>query len=137
MSVYFITCRDASAVKIGKADDPRARLQQLQCACPMPLKLEAVFPGGADAESALHRVFDSARIHREWFIITAEIEQYIADSPPIEQDYARKAKLRRRCQISPLWIIARHDPEVAREIIGDRVASGDLHFPFRTEERAA
>jgi hypothetical protein len=74
VSVYFVTCREANAVKIGCSVDPHARLPEIQWGCPLPLTLEAVMPGNNSEERRLHRWYADDRIHGEWFTITPMIE---------------------------------------------------------------
>lgn len=81
MSVYFITCREANAVKIGHSVDPYGRLPEIQLGCPLPCVLEAILPGGAPRENELHKYFSSDRIRGEWFTITEMIEIMIQANP--------------------------------------------------------
>ncbi len=77
MSVYFATCREANAVKIGSSTEPEVRLGEIQWGCPLLLTLEAILPGGIEEEFALHRRFSDDRIRGEWFTITDHIELVI------------------------------------------------------------
>lgn len=81
MSVYFVTCRQASAVKIGYSGDASIRIREIQTGCPMPVKLEAVLPGQIEDERALHARFADVRLCGEWFTITPMIEAIIAANP--------------------------------------------------------
>lgn len=81
MSVYFITCREANAVKIGHSRDPQLRLKEVQCGCPFEAKLEALHPGASQEERAYHGRFADAHIRGEWFRITPVIETIIANNP--------------------------------------------------------
>lgn len=80
MSVYFVTCRAANAVKIGYSVEPRARLPEIQWGCPLPLTLEAVMPGDASEERRLHRWFVDDRITGEWFRLSEMIELIIKNN---------------------------------------------------------
>jgi hypothetical protein len=82
MSVYFITCRQANAVKIGNSLDPHARLSEMQTGCPHELRLEGMVAGEYAVENDLHARFADAHIRREWFALTREIEALIAANPP-------------------------------------------------------
>lgn len=86
MSVYFVTCREANAVKIGFSVEPRARLPEIQWGCPLPLTLEAILQGDQQEERRLHRWFADERITGEWFRITDMIELLIKNNavPPLE-----------------------------------------------------
>ena len=81
MSVYFATCREANAVKIGSSIEPHQRLVELQAYCPLLLTLEAVLPGGREEEQTFHRRFEDERIRGEWFTITEMMELIIAANP--------------------------------------------------------
>jgi hypothetical protein len=74
MSVYFITCREVDAVKIGYSGDPHGRLPEIQTGCPLPLTLEAMTPGTKEHERQLHQRFADDRLHGEWFRLTDIIE---------------------------------------------------------------
>lgn len=80
MSVYFVTCREANAVKIGFSVEPRARLPEIQWGCPLPLTLEAVMPGDHQEERRLHRWFAEERITGEWFQLSEIIELVIKNN---------------------------------------------------------
>jgi hypothetical protein len=80
VSVYFVTCREANAVKIGFSVEPRARLPEIQWGCPLPLTLEAVLPGDHQEEARLHRWFADDRITGEWFRLTEMIELIIKNN---------------------------------------------------------
>lgn len=63
--IYVIKCR--SFVKIGRAVDVQNRFRDLQSANPFQLSLIAVFFGGAELETAIHKRFRSSRHQDEWF----------------------------------------------------------------------
>lgn len=87
MSVYFVTCREANAVKIGSSGDPRLRLKEIQWGCPLEVTLEAILPGAAEDEHAFHARFADDRIRLEWFSLTPMIEAIIAANPlPAEEE---------------------------------------------------
>jgi hypothetical protein len=81
MSVYFITCRDAGAVKIGSSGDPRLRLKEVQLGCPLEAKLEGLHHGSFEEEHSYHRRFADDRLRGEWFTLTPTIEAIIAANP--------------------------------------------------------
>lgn len=64
--VYVI--QDSSgAVKIGKANNPVARLSELQCGNPYPLTLRAVVVAYYGTEETLHYLWARYRVRGEWF----------------------------------------------------------------------
>lgn len=71
--VYVIAWSPRGPTKIGKADDPIQRLNDLQVACPFRLRLyfaaqmAAIF--AIEMESTLHAKLDDHRMLGEWFKI--------------------------------------------------------------------
>jgi hypothetical protein len=94
MSVYFITCRDLSMVKIGWAFEPRSRISALQGGNPYPLVIEALLDGEREVEAQVHERFADHRVRAEWFHLSPAIEAVIeanrVDLPKLTQ---REAKL--------------------------------------------
>lgn len=73
--VYFIS-DGLGHVKIGKADDPKQRLKQLQTSNPCELKLLEIIEvekskfhnfDAIDFENELHHLFKEHKIRAEWF----------------------------------------------------------------------
>lgn len=83
MSVYFITCRDLGVVKIGYAENPYSRLNNIRVACPVEVELELILEGSFAEEKALHRLLKEYRVRGEWFLITPAIESLIANPPSL------------------------------------------------------
>lgn len=77
--VYFIEAIGAAAVKIGTAADLKKRLNTLQTASPMPLRVLGTTPGGRDAEQTLHRRFAHLKLRGEWFRAEPELLSFIRD----------------------------------------------------------
>jgi hypothetical protein len=82
--VYFVQAGDESRVKIGKANNVRARLTQLQSeanrlAVNFRLKLLCVVQGGLREERSLHKKFASLRVNRrnEWFWLRDELLEFL------------------------------------------------------------
>ncbi len=70
--VYFIYNSDSQAIKIGQAKDVQKRLDNLQVANPVELKLLKKIalqdlPSARRLESELHDRFSDLHIHGEWF----------------------------------------------------------------------
>jgi hypothetical protein len=116
MSVYFITCREANAVKIGSSHDPHKRLREVQWGCPLEVALEGVWPGNREAEFELHRRFADDRLRGEWFTISPTLDDIIAAAtvPPVP---AKPAK-RDPKALSPITeqLLARHAQRQALEV---------------------
>lgn len=66
MAVYFIRAGDGP-VKIGTADDPKARMRELQCGNYLDLTLVRVIDGNSPEERWLHRHYEPFHIRGEWF----------------------------------------------------------------------
>lgn len=131
MSVYFITAREVGRVKIGCAFDPHQRFEKIQAMSPCELKLEAILKGSHAEERAIHKLFCEERIRGEWFELTDEIEAVILANPA-----PRKLSEKEMRELMP------HKPpkndferDELREI-KRRLATGDIHFPFRMKETA-
>ena len=74
--VYFISCSDPWAVKIGfTCKEPESRLRQLQTGCPSQLTLLGWYPAGRDEERRLHDMLEPFRLSGEWFAIAMELDQ--------------------------------------------------------------
>lgn len=65
--VYFIQAEHGGPVKIGQAQDPRARLRELQCGNPDRLVIRSVILAEQETERSLHVAWASARVRGEWF----------------------------------------------------------------------
>jgi hypothetical protein len=148
MSVYFVTCRKANAVKIGCSVDPHGRLPEIQSGCPIPLKLEATLPGLHAEEKAMHWRFSEHRIHGEWFTLAPEIELVIAANPaPDPPRRGPKGAVVRHRTITPIldakqaarlgkpFPIGPSETDLAagRRCLAHREAAGDITFPFRAK----
>ncbi len=73
MAVYFIRNSRTCSVKIGKSDNPRQRLSDLQTGNEDPLEIILELPGAEMVEQQLHAYFDGSRIRGEWFKETPEL----------------------------------------------------------------
>ncbi len=103
--VYVI--RWESVVKIGTTWSLTDRLKALQVASPVRLEVDHVVRGGIREERALHRLFDSRRLHGEWFRLSREevapvvsaMEAVPVVAPAVEDECSRcaPAKACRRC----------------------------------------
>lgn len=77
MAVYFIQAGDGGEIKIGTAQNPWARLKELQTGNGKQLRLLAVVPGGPREEGELHDRFRAHGIRGEWFAPHAEIITFV------------------------------------------------------------
>ena len=82
--VYFIG-GDETPIKIGFSAHPQSRLNGLQTAHWVKLRILAAVRGTKEDEAAYHRMFASLRMSGEWFErhpdILAEIERLTSPSP--------------------------------------------------------
>jgi hypothetical protein len=76
--IYFV--RSFGQVKIGHAKNPAARVRTMQIGSRHPLRLVAMIPGGQEKEAELHKRFAKDRAAGEWFRITDELTQFIAEA---------------------------------------------------------
>lgn len=74
--VYFIQAPNR-LIKIGKSNNPKQRLKDLQHMSPVHLKIKRVIKGGLRLEHALHVYFKHLRKHGEWFEPNYELKQFI------------------------------------------------------------
>lgn len=65
--VYFVQRDDDGPIKVGFANDPDARLSELQVGCPDELNLVGFIHGTARDEKRLHAMLAPGRIRGEWF----------------------------------------------------------------------
>ena len=63
--IYFIRCK--GFVKIGRSDDPEARLLAMRTGNPLDLELLRTVPGGASEERHFHKKFRDQHHRFEWF----------------------------------------------------------------------
>lgn len=74
--VYFIQAPNG-LVKIGKSNNPKQRLKNLQHMSPVRLEMKRTIRGGLYLEHALHKYFKHLRKHGEWFKPDYELKQFI------------------------------------------------------------
>jgi hypothetical protein len=73
--VYFIYC--AGRVKIGRAMDVSARLNQISTGSPFRPTLILAVSGSLSAEAEVHARFAQDRVHREWFKLSDHLRRYL------------------------------------------------------------
>lgn len=67
--VYILHAEGSDLYKIGRAKNVKTRMKQLSTGTPYPLKLIKAIPSDdyEKLETDLHCLFDSRRIHNEWY----------------------------------------------------------------------
>lgn len=75
--VYFIQPVDGGPVKIGKSEDPRKRLREIQTGHPAKLQIVGLIDGDESLERELHRKFAHLRLEGEWFALENDLLEYI------------------------------------------------------------
>lgn len=78
-SVVYFVGNETGSVKIGWTTDLRRRMAQLRTGTPGALQVLAWTPGGEVLERHFHSAFKHARLAREWFRRTPEIDALIAE----------------------------------------------------------
>jgi hypothetical protein len=75
--VYLISAGDY--LKIGKTsgESPISRMNALQTANPVKLKMEAYFVGGIKEEKELHKRFKHLHARGEWFKFDMELREFV------------------------------------------------------------
>jgi len=81
MHVYFIQQINGGPIKIGKANDPLARLKILQAGNPNQLVLIGVCKASHMGEKLFHKLFDKYSLGREWFEPCEELLIFLDNLP--------------------------------------------------------
>lgn len=76
-SIYFAVAGEH--VKIGFATDVGSRMQSLRTGNHQTIRIEESFTSYQAAEKLLHKHFKADRVRGEWFKLTYEIEELMAD----------------------------------------------------------
>jgi hypothetical protein len=113
--VYLIGNEANAHVKIGRSIDVRARLVALQAMSPVRLTLLWQTLGGAELEAALHRRFESRRMHGEWFDFPGcdPVDQIVRVLPEVT------AKIQRAQRFGGTRTVARLDAELEATLPDD------------------
>ena len=74
--IYVIT--DGDNMKIGKSNNPKSRLSQLQTGNSRVLKIEKQFPGGLEEEKQLHQELSAYRKKNEWFLMSERTMEIVS-----------------------------------------------------------
>lgn len=76
---YLYVIIGIDCAKIGRSLNPRQRLRELQAGHDTDLELVAAVPCHDSLEAALHERFKHLKRKGEWFALTEELAQFIAD----------------------------------------------------------
>lgn len=80
MPVYFIRpIGQRGPVKIGCANFPLKRLDDLMAWSPFPLEVVATVDGDLSLERRLHGIFAASHTHKEWFAPSVELDSLIGE----------------------------------------------------------
>jgi hypothetical protein len=97
MPVYFIRwAAHKGPIKIGWADDPEARLAQIQNMSPVPLIILNTLDCEPEQEFALHYHFAHLRLYGEWFKPKKELLRFVEnpcrviDRRPVKPVFERR-----------------------------------------------
>lgn len=96
MPVYLIRAGEDGPVKIGKADDPKGRLLDLQTGHYEDLMLLRVWNGDLPEERSLHTQFKHLHIAREWFRFDPgmlDAEPLVALPAPLKPKRKRRSSI--------------------------------------------
>lgn len=77
MAVYLINERGTDRYKIGVSSDPERRLSGMQTSNAGVLDLIHTWPGGLEAEKAVHEEFDDLRLSGEWFALDKTVLPHV------------------------------------------------------------
>lgn len=100
--VYFIQAGADGPIKIGVADDPEKRLNELQIGNHAELFLRARRPGGLELERELHARFWNTRVRGEWFADTPGLDDAITEALHFETLEAIHGALCPVCEMRPI-----------------------------------
>jgi len=75
--VYFIEAPSIKLIKIGRTQDVKKRISELQVGSPVPLRLLGVVPGDSAMEKQIQDKFKHLRKHGEWFRESVQLLEYI------------------------------------------------------------
>ncbi len=81
--VYFIATHDCRYVKIGTTTRIVSRLSQIQTAHPEDLTLLGITLGSRSTEKEWHDRWSHLHVRGEWYRLTTELRDAIADSEPV------------------------------------------------------
>lgn len=77
--MIYVVQAENGYIKIGSSSNPLVRLDTMQFASPLQLRLIAIFPGDYREERKLHDRFEKSRRHNEWFAADKDVIQFTAE----------------------------------------------------------
>lgn len=75
--VYFVEAEGLNRVKIGRTNNIKRRLKDLQTGSPVPLTVLYELPGDKSLERELQKKFLHLRIINEWFHFAEEVKTFL------------------------------------------------------------
>lgn len=82
-TIYFVIVH--KYIKIGFAkNDLESRLNQIQTGCPYPMYLVGTCRAHHAVEKQMHQKFAHLRVRGEWFYLSKELGEYIAERCGLE-----------------------------------------------------
>ena len=83
--IYFI--EQEGIVKIGYSTNPNKRLSSLKLSNPNELVVRLIIEGTIEDEKKYHEMFKEYRHRGEWYLLSDEIQQFIADKQKVDLRY--------------------------------------------------
>jgi hypothetical protein len=69
----MIICKSSGAVKIGRADNVKSRLSELQVSSPFELAVLSSFRAPSMFEAVMHGIFSRTWLRGEWFSLSDDL----------------------------------------------------------------
>lgn len=92
--LVYLAQIEPGPIKVGIANDPLRRLDDIQVASPYDVTILRITWGGADLERYLHHRWRKHKIRGEWFKPVEEILRYASGDAELSLKIRRAAKIR-------------------------------------------
>lgn len=93
LHLYIIQSNITGAVKIGRSNHPKRRMEELQTGSPHKLRILAVYENRGNEEPVLHQLVDRFRLKTkgEWFspCCLTELPDWVYERLPFDDDWWR------------------------------------------------
>jgi len=99
--VYAIEC--AGRIKIGYSEHPEKRFSKVASDAPFPCELLGSWPGTVADELAIQTLFQSTRVHGEWFASTEGLLDFIKDNVVARQALKARFTIRDGDNALAVW----------------------------------